>query len=418
MKNSQTLHVVIYADDFDWAGGMEFIRNLVNALVNNDHELKCKVTLFFYERYFSHGLKDMLWTILRVVQDIITKQHIEPKKISNRHLFLDYMKNIEGDFRVELHNGHRESIESCIRRIKPDVFFASRNLADQKYPVPWLSYIYDFQHKYYPHFFRDVECLNRDIYFATILRDAPAVIVNSDSTRKDIYKYFPYARSRIFVLPFAAAPVANWFAPSQEDMFLKYGLPRKYFLICNQFWIHKSHSTAFEALHDLFTRKGGKEYCNIVCTGATDDFRYPKYYEELKQKIRSFGLEKRIFLLGFVPKADQIQIMRESIAVIQPTLFEGGPGGGSVYDAIALGVPAIISDIPVNREIDAEGVRFFPAGSFETLSRVMEDFAENPSKRKGKEVLIKEGQMRTTHLRQTFLEAVHFVADGNTATEK
>ncbi|MBU2623742.1 MAG: glycosyltransferase family 4 protein [Proteobacteria bacterium] len=418
IKKRRTFHITIFTENFSWAGGMEFIRILVNALVQNDQEFECKVTLVFHERYLFHGLNEVIWTTLRAAKDIITKRHLEPKKSPNRQLLLDFMKNIEGDFRVESYNGHSGSLSSCLKRINPDVLFAPRNLVNQKYSIPWISYIPDFQHKYYPHFFSSVECLNRDINFATIIRDAPAIIVNSDSARQDIYKYFPYARSRIFTLPFAAAPVASWFTPSREDMSLKYGLPRKYFLICNQFWIHKSHITAFEALHDLLIRKGNKEYCNIVCTGKPDDYRCPEYYEELKQKIRSLGMKDRIFLLGFVPKADQIQIMKESIAVIQPTLFEGGPGGGSVYDAIALGVPAIISDIPVNREIHAEGVRFFPVGSFEALSGIMEAFAENPPRRREKEDLIKEGRMRTTHLRQTLLEAIHFVADGNTAGGK
>ena len=106
--------------------------------------------------------------------------------------------------------------------------------------------------------------------------------------------------------------------------------------------------------------------------------------------------------------------MKESIAVIQPTLFEGGPGGGSIYDAISLGVPAIISDIPVNREIDSELLRFFPVGSFKELSIAMEDFAKYPPQRRKAEDLIKEGRLRTSQLRQTILDAIRFVTNGTT----
>ena len=64
-------------------------------------------------------------------------------------------------------------------------------------------------------------------------------------------------------------------------------------------------------------------------------------------------------MLGFIPKPDQIRLMREAVAVVQPTLFEGGPGGGSIYNAIALGRPVIVSDLPVNREIESSGDSLF-----------------------------------------------------------
>ena len=58
---------------------------------------------------------------------------------------------------------------------------------------------------------------------------------------------------------------------------------------------------------------------------------------------------------GLVPKEHQIEIMKRAIAVIQPSRFEGGPGGGSVYDATSLGVRSIVSDIPVNLELPIDG---------------------------------------------------------------
>ena len=51
--------------------------------------------------------------------------------------------------------------------------------------------------------------------------------------------------------------------------------------------------------------------------------------------------------------------MKNSLAIIQPTLFEGSPGGGVLEDAISIGVPAIISDIKVNLEAKKEVNIFF-----------------------------------------------------------
>ena len=37
-----------------------------------------------------------------------------------------------------------------------------------------------------------------------------------------------------------------------------------------------------------------------------------------------------------INKKDQLSLIRSAKALIQPTLFEGGPGGGSCRDAISL----------------------------------------------------------------------------------
>ena len=50
-------------------------------------------------------------------------------------------------------------------------------------------------------------------------------------------------------------------------------------------------------------------------------------------------------------KKVQLNLIKYSVALIQPSLFEGGPGGFSVYEAISLGKPVIVSGIKVNREI-------------------------------------------------------------------
>ena len=52
-------------------------------------------------------------------------------------------------------------------------------------------------------------------------------------------------------------------------------------------------------------------------------------------------------------------MLRNAKALIQPTLFEGGPGGGSANEAIALDVAVLASNIPVNLEINKKNISFF-----------------------------------------------------------
>ena len=93
---------------------------------------------------------------------------------------------------------------------------------------------------------------------------------------------------------------------------------------------------------------------------------------------RELGLVDNLKVLGMIAKKEQIGLMRGAVAVLQPTLFEGGPGGGSVYDAVSLGVPAIVSDIPVNRELNEPAVSMFPAGDHKRLAEAMIHCLGNP----------------------------------------
>ena len=113
------------------------------------------------------------------------------------------------------------------------------------------------------------------------------------------------------------------------------------------------------------------------------------------------GIDKKIVFLGLIPKPHQIQLMKSSIAVVQPTLFEGGPGGGSVYNAIALGIPAIVSDIQINKEIHEPNVSFFEAGNEIDLAQKMEKILLSPYQKPTINQLSKKGDLRLKLLSDT-----------------
>jgi glycosyltransferase involved in cell wall biosynthesis len=87
--------------------------------------------------------------------------------------------------------------------------------------------------------------------------------------------------------------------------------------------------------------------------------RRPEYIDWIRSLVDKLEISSNITFLDYIPKSHQIEIMKWSEAVIQPTLFEGGPGGGSVYDAISIGSRAIVTELPVNKEIRRSGNQVF-----------------------------------------------------------
>lgn len=189
----------------------------------------------------------------------------------------------------------------------------------------------------------------------------------------DILKFFPNCKAQIFVLPFKPfqKPTIN-----VDNTLKKYNLPNKYFIIANQFWTHKNHITAFEALEQVYCK--GYIDIHIVCTGKMEDYRDPNHIVELGKRINEMHCKKNIHFLGYIPKDEQIEVMRKASGLIQPTLFEGTPGGGSVYNALCLGLTCLVSDIPVNREIQGyRNVYFFESKNVKQLAQLIIDHIDD-----------------------------------------
>lgn len=244
----------------------------------------------------------------------------------------------------------------------------------ESYPAiktPWISYIPDLQEKYFPELFSGKELKARNAMYQRILGNAQYVLTTSDSVKKDIEKYYPDAAYTVFATPFA--PVApEKYIDSDSVSMDKYHLPSRYFVISNQFWAHKSHDTAFKAMEVLYER--GERDVHLFCTGVLQDYRTDDYIRNLRELLNGLHCKKNIHILGYIPKMEQIELIKGACALIQPSLFEGDCGGCSVYLARSLCVPSILSDIPVNLEgKEDKYLYYFRAGDVVSLAEKMQE---------------------------------------------
>lgn len=233
-----------------------------------------------------------------------------------------------------------------------DVNFLSMHLSSKGKKI---GYIFDFQHKYLKKFFSKKQQKDRNILFNKIVKNNKLIIVNSNQAKNDILKFIR-RKVNIIVLPFL--PFLDFNLKDIKKKIIK----GKYFVICNQFWSHKNFETAihaFKYLKDLNLK--------LVITGQLSN-KNLSYYYSLKKLINENELQKKIFLFNNLKKTDQLSLINHSIGLIQPSLFEGGPGGFSVYEAISLNKPVIISDIKVNKEIKYKKLFYFKSKSYIDLS--------------------------------------------------
>jgi glycosyltransferase involved in cell wall biosynthesis len=114
----------------------------------------------------------------------------------------------------------------------------------------------------------------------------------------------------------------------------------------------------------LLKKKG--TIINLVCTGNIVDYRNESYANEILQMLTDYKIRSQVFLLGLIPRLDQLALYRKSTAMIQPSLNEGW--STSVEEAKALGKDILTSDIEVHKEQIIDN-------PFEFISNNSEDLA-------------------------------------------
>lgn len=358
------LTVALLADGlYTWDGGTDFLSNIACVLqyANNNSEYNIKMYLVLPREYLPMRIARRLFKKL----DLNEKANIE--RVTNVFNVLCpevpvvfYRKHVK-----KIYDDKGKSLDKTLHRIKADICFPILRDYYPELKTPWIGYIADFQEKYLPELF-DRETLDyRELNSKKQVVNTRFFIATSMSVKDDLERFYP-GDYKVFVEPFA--PFASkTFIDCNIDI-SGYNLPEKYFIISNQFWIHKNHITAIKAMKILVDAGYGD--VGLVCTGRMySDDRDGEYCNELKKLVSELHLEDNIYFVGFIPKMDQIQMIKNSVALIQPSLFEGDPGGCSVYNANSLMVPSIMADIRVNNEVeDSELISHFEAKNSQSLA--------------------------------------------------
>lgn len=263
------------------------------------------------------------------------------------------------------------------------------------------AWIPDFQHLYLPQLFTANELKMRERGFGMIAAQAPTVVVSSESSAGDFARTYPRFADKLAVLRFRISlPSETWDCDSGATV-QKYHLPTRYLIICNQFWHHKNHAIVFRALRLL---KDSGTAIPLVCTGRLHDHRCETFSDEILSELHTAGIADQVKLLGLIPKADQIQLLRGSVGLVQPSRFEGW--NTAIEEAMALGIPVMASDIPVHREQCGALATYASTDDVASWARILDEAWKATGER---------GNIanRYTDLRRSFADQFIHIASGN-----
>lgn len=344
MKNKK-LHICLHLiSDPNWHAGNIYIFNLINAISKLEKKERNAIKLSLATRNINDVPVD--------IQNLLDQIYIDSIFVLG---FYKILSILPAFLRFKLFN---------FRKI--DFYYPPGNFPN-KWIFNWGGWIPDFQYKHLPHLFSNEEYNSRETRNKNLAEQSPILAFSSQNALNDYQNFFPENANNAYLLRFVSNANPNWFNADAIVVQKKFSLPDQFFIVCNQFWKHKDHQTVIKAM-SLLKQKGIE--ITVVCTGATEDFRNPDYYPSLLKLANELGVENQLKVLGFISRNDQIQLIRRSMAIIQPSQFEGW--STVVEDGRSLGKHIFLSDFDVHLEQNPPNTWFFEMGNAEDLASKME----------------------------------------------
>jgi glycosyltransferase involved in cell wall biosynthesis len=257
------------------------------------------------------------------------------------------------------------------RRI--DVVFENARFFGWRLPIPVLAWFPDLQHLKLPGLFSPFARWRRDLGFRVQIASGRSILLSSESALADFRAAYPGARNTVAVARFATEPSPDLLTADAAAVIAEHGLPQKFFYLPNQFWRHKNHAVVIEALTIL--KRRGLDVV-VAASGSTEEPRKSDYFAGLMREVAERGIAANFRYLGMIPLAHVYALLRSSMALINPSRFEGW--STTVEEAKSFGAPIILSDIPVHREQAGAGARYFGLEDAEALAGHLAAVSQSP----------------------------------------
>ncbi len=330
---------LVFSHNDAWIGGTYYILNLISALNSIPDSVKPSITVIID--------KESDKTII----DQIKYPYLIFRFASPSYSFYERIFNKISRILIRKNLIEKRVLDEEVDYVFPASEQYSLKLVSKKKHIYWIP---DFQEQHLPHLFDPELILQRNKDHRHIARTNNLLILSSNDAKKDFELYFSGYNCKIKVVNFAVKlPAFDHIQIS--DLLIKYKINTPYLICSNQFWTHKNHLILLKSI--LLLKEKGFDNFTVIFTGKEYDHRNPQYFEELKTFVLNNHIDGHVRFLGLIDRKEQLALLSNSLAIIQPSLFEGW--STIVEDAKALNKFILVSDIPVLREQINKNCEFF-----------------------------------------------------------
>ena len=333
---------IIYEPNSNWIAGAYYLQNIVASLNTlPDKEAPIVNVICNSKSIFDEFAQATRYKHLRFSLNHYSKLNLAIRKLARKLTSVQFNTYKKSDVGI-----------GKSRFIYPtNGSYKSSLLKDRSKALAWIP---DFQEEYLPELFSKEEIdFRRKTNNYYIDNNIPIVFSSLDA-HKDFKKFYHSPDGfKTFILPFAVFH-PDFSHLNIQELKGKYNITKPYLFCANQFWVHKNHAFLFKAF--LEAKQKGLDL-QLVCSGKMHDYRNEAYCNDLKSFIKDNNLQDDILLLGFISREEQLCLMDNSYAVVQPSLFEGW--STVVEDAKRLNKFIFVSNLEVHKEQEPANSSFF-----------------------------------------------------------
>lgn len=235
-----------------------------------------------------------------------------------------------------------------VRRDKINLWHSMVNVQPLWLPIPSLTTIQDLTFWVYPERFRWPNRVYNRLFVRWSAQRATQIIVTSQSTKKDIIRYWDIAPDRISVTHLAQG---DEFRPLEDTAALREfrrrkGLPDRFLLYIGTIEPRKNLERLIRAYAHL--AQSGNLPHHLVIGGGKGWM-----YDRIDALVRELGLQDRVHFPGFVPQDEMVWWYNSAEVMVYPSLYEGF--GLPPLEAMACGTPVVTSNVSSLPEIVGNG---------------------------------------------------------------
>ncbi len=237
-----------------------------------------------------------------------------------------------------------------------------------------VTTIHDVAFKYFPAAYEPVVLRRQAWAVQHAIRYAKKIITVSETTKHDLEQFWHVSFDRLRAIPLAVD--ASQFALDQaavDATLLRYRLSAgKYFFYLGRLESKKNVATLIRAFVEFKRQLGIGSPIQLVLAGK---FGYGA--EAIKYELSQAGAD--VHVLGFVPDVDAAALLKGSLALCYPSLYEGF--GLPILEAFAAGIPVLASDIPSSHEVAGNAAIFVHPDDTPGFVRALQTLVHEPSTR-------------------------------------
>lgn len=193
-----------------------------------------------------------------------------------------------------------------------------------------------------------------------IINIADAIITVSECSKRDILKFFPIDKNKIFVTPLAAD---KKYRPMDKELCRnkiksEYNIDKPFILYVGGFSSRKNVSSLIDAFCRVYKNLDSDH--DLVIVGSNKD-----ELENLKSLCSNLSVSKNIKFTGFVRESMMPIFYNASDLFVYPSLYEGF--GLPPLEAMSCGTPVITSDISSIPEVTGDSAILIDPNDIESL---------------------------------------------------